>query len=134
MKKIFFTILFIISTTKLMAQTDVFKYSGTIGNKPIVLLFYLPSHWYCYDYGEYYYATDKKKIKFKGSSPEGNDSIPQKLYEIKNGKKTGYFIFNSSDYFLMDKFEEKTMTGKWYSTDGKISYNVFLKRMKILHE
>ena len=107
-----------------MSEKSSFK--GTIGDQPIHLNFYLPENWYNFDSGDYYYDKFKKTIILQGSEQVTGDEKIQKIYEMVDGKKTGYFIFDSPDYFLAGLFDQTTITGKWYSMDGSTSHKVTL--------
>ena len=130
MKRLLIFILCVIASLQINAQTqfDTFKYQGKIGTSSIVLNFYIPSTMYNFDQGDYYYVKTKKIIKFAGSMPD-LDASQQKLYESVNGNKTGYFIFDAPDYFLLDIVGQQTITGKWFSMDGTKSHNVILNKI-----
>lgn len=128
MKKCFliFMVMALISLAKAQNFTQTYTYHGKIGESPIVLKFYIPINWYNFDSGEYYYVKYKKPISFKGSEPVTGKEKVQRLYEAVNGKRTGYFIFDSPNYFLMDVVGNPRLTGKWYSMDGSKVYRVVL--------
>ena len=128
-----FLIAFILTSTSMVfSQQGVvtYSYKGMLGNSAIVLNLYIPGNWYNYDYGDYYYVKNKVVIEFQGSEQKTGKEKKQRLYETVNGKRTGYFIFDSPDYFLSDIVHNQRITGKWYSMDGKRSYDVFLSRIK----
>jgi len=114
------------SGTIAQTMSDKVSYKGTIGNQPIHLNFYVRASMYFYDYGDYYYDKYKKTITFEGTEAETENDNVQELYESVNGKKTGYFIFDSADYYLLEIIGNKTITGKWYSMDGSTSHKVTL--------
>jgi hypothetical protein len=108
------------------SMSEKSSFNGTIGDQPIHLNFYLPENWYNFDSGDYYYDKFKKTIILQGSEQVTGDEKIQKIYEMVDGKKTGYFIFDSPDYFLAGLFDQTTITGKWYSMDGATSHKVTL--------
>lgn len=111
-------------------RVSTYTYKGLLGKYAIVLNIYIPESWYNYDSGDYYYVKNKVVIEFEGSEQKTGKETKQRLYETVNGKRTGYFIFDSPDYFLSDIVNNQRITGKWYSMDGKRSYDVFLSRIK----
>jgi hypothetical protein len=128
MKKFVFIILALVCLTNMQGQSmsEKSSFKGTIGDQPIHLNFYLPENWYNFDSGDYYYDKFKKTIILQGSEQVTGDEKIQKIYEMVDGKKTGYFIFDSPDYFLGGLFDQTTITGKWYSMDGSTSHKVTL--------
>ena len=123
----------ILVSNTISAQTlyDTYKFTGTIGDAAIVLNFRIPGNMYNWDQGDYYYVQFKKTIEFAGTEQKAGSNEPQKLIERTNGIATGYFIFDSPDYFLMEIItQNKILTGKWYSMDGKKSFKVVLNKAK----
>ena len=131
MKKIIFIILASLCLTNMQGQSmsEMYSFKGTLGDQPIHLNFYLPENWYNFDTGDYYYDKFKKTIMLQGSEQVTGDEKFQKIYEMVDGKQTGYFIFDSSDYFLAGLFDQTTITGKWYSMDGATSHKVTLTKI-----
>ena len=111
------------------SMSEKYSFKGTIGDQPIHLNFYLPGNWYNFDTGDYYYDKFKKEISLQGTEMVTGDEKIQKIYETVDGKQTGYFTFDSPDYFLGELFDNPTITGKWYSMDGSISHKVTLTRI-----
>ncbi len=109
---------------KAFAQTRFteYKFEGAIANSPIVLIFEEPDHFFNNIQGSYYYTKFKKKISFSG--PEGQFDGRLKLIESVDDKNTGYFIFENLDY-TKDK-----VVGKWFTMDGKKSFDVILNKVK----
>jgi len=132
MKQLSLTLLSILFYSSIHGQSmyETYSYKGTIGDEPIHLNFYLPENWYNFDAGEYYYDKFKKNIELKGEEPITGEEKQQKIFEMVDGKKSGYFIFDSEDYFLVGLFGKSNITGIWHSMDGKTSLKVALTSVK----
>ena len=115
-------VLTVILSSKLLAQTQYveYKFQGTINNNPIVITFLEPDHFFNYFQGNYFYTKYNKKIEFRGEDGVFDGHV--KLTESVNGINTGYFIFENLDY------SKNKVVGKWYSMDGKKSYDVILTK------
>ncbi len=122
--------IFCFATAYTQTRTETFTYAGKIGKAKVVLHFYIPDHFYNYDAGDYYYKKYKKTISFEGSELLSKEAKSQKLIEKYEGKETGYFIFESPEYFLVDVIGDKTMKGKWYAMDESKEMDVLLKLKK----
>jgi hypothetical protein len=99
---------------------EMANYNGQIGNNSIVLELIQGDAWM----GSYYYTKQNKKINFSSDKMVYEEGGQIKLKESVNEKFTGYFIFNSID------LEKSTLNGKWFTPDGKQSYDVKLTKTK----
>lgn len=118
------------SFTHGQSMSETYSYKGTIGDQPIHLNFYLPENWYNFDTGDYYYDKFKKTIQLQGEEQVTGEEKIQKIFETVDGKQTGYFIFDSEDYFLGGLFGKPNITGKWYSMNGATTHKVVLSKIK----
>ena len=117
---LFITLLFF--SKELFSQKAYYyaKYTGTIGEFNVVLELTDAEMWH----GTYYYVKYKKDISFSSKKKFFKEGKKIILYEQTNGIVTGYFSFASNDLDL----EKEYLYGKWFTTDGKTTYNVILKK------
>jgi len=140
-KLILFLILSILlcNINKLHSQNiyDIVTYKGKIGTSDVVLKMS-----YAGDIllGEYYYSKFNKTISYRSEKNYVDESEIVILKEyIDNNfanyeqvikameKSTGYFKFKLQD---LNKYEDqKTLKGRWFSSDGKKSYEVILTKI-----
>jgi len=124
---IFFCVVFVccfISKNTLAQTLSIeYKYTGTVGNNSVEVVFIELDKWYNHLQGYYFYTKYNKKIEFRGEDGVFEGMV--KLTESVNGKNTGYFVFYDLDY------SKRKLTGKWYTMDGRKSYTVVLTKSNL---
>jgi len=108
------------------SQAERVRYLGVIGQSKIELTFEFYGH--AYHTGVYHYLDYKtKQHSFSSKDWYNNENKgAEKLIDSdEKFDEVGYFTFDKED--VIDSTPE-TITGKWYSMDGKKEYAVVLQK------